>query len=59
MEQTFNKYRLINQQTGRIVYFLLLDSTLNDFEERLDKKKTQMAYKKQIPHHKMYWESYT
>lgn len=54
------KYRLINNIDGQIVYHLALDPELSSQEQetRMEKKKNQMVYEKNIPYEQMFWENY-
>jgi hypothetical protein len=56
MEQTFEKYQLINELTGRIVYQLAIDSNCNDHEDRKYKKLNQIALQYSIPVNSLFWE---
>ena len=56
--QTFEHYRLINEITGRIIYFLSIDSEQKDYEDRKYRKLREMSNRYNIPEHKLFWESY-
>lgn len=53
----FAKYRLYNNQTGDVIYLLnIINDPEVDHEERKEKKKVDMMYKKDIPHENLSWE---
>lgn len=54
MEMT--RYRLYDNQKGDVIYLLNIVNNV-DHEERLEKKKVEMMYKKNIPHENLSWET--
>jgi hypothetical protein len=53
--QKLTHYRLYNHEKGGVLYLLSIDSEV-DHQERLEKKKTEIAYKYNIPHEDLSWE---
>ena len=53
-------YRLYNHITGAVLYLLsIIDDPEVDHQERLEKKKVQICYKKGIDYNDMSWETTT
>ncbi len=51
-------YRLYNHVTGAVLYLLsIVDNPEVDHQERLEKKKVQIGYEKNIDYNDMSWES--
>ncbi len=51
-------YRLFNHKNGNIIYLLsIVNDPGVDHEYRLEKKKVEMMYKKDIPHENLSWET--
>ena len=57
-EETFSKFRLYNQVTGKLVYSLMINDneSANYFEDKKHLKKQEMSDKHNALYHEMYWE---
>ena len=49
-------YRLYNHNTGNILYLLSISNDV-DHQERLEKKKVQIMYSKEVDYNDMSWET--
>ena len=56
MQETFINYRLIDESTSNIVYFYSINNEISNHQERLERKKIEMMYKKDIPYENLFWE---
>lgn len=56
--ETFTKYRLINELNGNIVYYLAINDNELNHDERLQNKKIEKSYEKNIPLENLFWEEY-
>jgi hypothetical protein len=51
-------YRLYNHNTGDILYLLSISNEPDvDHQERLEKKKVQIMYSKEVEYNDMSWET--
>jgi hypothetical protein len=58
--ETFTHYRLFNHVTGHQLYLLsILDDPEVDHESRLEKKKVEIGYAKNVSYNDMSWEPAT
>ena len=51
-------YRLYNHNTGQVLYLLSISNDTDvNHEERLEKKKVEIGYSKEIDYNDMSWET--